>query len=380
MKHQFRFMLSAMLLPLVTVAQKVDLDRFHADVSYQKLPQESVPFDKRTYGANVKTGGAIINYLSSAALYDKIYLHGWKKVEQSPTVGVEVNLEDFVERGASVDSRTVENKDKDGKVTSRTTYYFVTARYATRGYAKIFGPRTPVALTARELEAQKKKEEAMASNRFLRNASINTSGNDLNAPIMLGFSGETTHKTQEYQDRKLAMRDFENNKSSIYGNKLREFVDGAVYSVNNRVNEIYGYVPVKEKELFWILDAKSEEGATQIEAINAVKTLFATMRPDEPIDELKANMKPLIDYFDSLKSKYPADNKASRKMRYSSFYNLAKIYLLTDEPEKAMKEAQGLIANDYDARDGENLLESARQLAATFDRAQTRSRHHASFR
>ncbi|GAB2598095.1 hypothetical protein [Spirosoma areae] len=380
MKKQVVSLLLIGCLSYGTNGQKLDLDRFVADVNYQRLPQEPVPFEQRTYGVNVKTGGAITNYMTPAALYDKVNLYGWKRVEQSPTVGVEMALEDFVEQGATVESRTTETKDRDGKVTGRTTYYYVMAKYSTRGFAKILGPRTPEVPTAKELEEQKKKEAAITGNRFLKNATINKSATDeTTGPVVLNFTNELTYRTQEYTDNKSAVQGFENNKSAIYGRNLRDFVSQSVNALNARINDLYGYVPVTNKELFWIVDAKSEEGATQAEAITAVKTLFSGMKASEPIDELKANLKPLIEYFDSLKTKYASDDKASRKMRYSSFYNLAKIYLLTDEPEKAMKEAEGLIANGYDTRDGENLLDAAKQLTVSFDKAKTHSRHNAPF-
>ena len=38
------------------------------------------------------------------------------------------------------------------------------------------------------------------------------------------------------------------------------------------------------------------------------------MKADEPIDDLKANMQPLIEYFDSLKVKYNGDNKPQNEI------------------------------------------------------------------
>jgi hypothetical protein len=62
------------------------------------------------------------------------------------------------------------------------------------------------------------------------------------------------------------------------------------------------------------------------------------MKADEPIG-FKSNMQPLIEYFDSLKTKYTDDSKPARKMRYSAYYNLAVIYLLMNEPERQLLRA-----------------------------------------
>ena len=100
------------------------------------------------------------------------------------------------------------------------------------------------------------------------------------------------------------------------------------------------------------------------------------MKADEPIVDLKSNMQPLIEYFDSLKTKYTEDSKPARKMRYSAYYNLAVIYLLLDEPEKTIVEAEKLILNDYDKADGKELINRANKLIEDFKIAKTTSRHN----
>ena len=51
------------------------------------------------------------------------------------------------------------------------------------------------------------------------------------------------------------------------------------------------------------------------------------MNPDEPLDKVKEKMKPVISYFEKLKTIYTGSDKEAKKLRYSSYYNLAKIYL-----------------------------------------------------
>ena len=70
-------------------------------------------------------------------------------------------------------------------------------------------------------------------------------------------------------------------------------------------------------------------------------------------------MQPVIDYFENAKKQYVTSSKEDRKMRYASFYDLAKIYLYFDEPEKAMTEADALAMNDFDERDGRALRQEA---------------------
>ena len=170
--------------------------------------------------------------------------------------------------------------------------------------------------------------------------------------------------------------EFNNNKDAIYNQKLREFVDNSINAVYNRINYRYGFPEIATKELVWILDAKNDEGKTQMEAIEAVKEIFKGMKADEPTEQLATNLQPLIDYFESLKTKYATDDKPGRKMRYSAYYNLAKIYLFLDQPDKTIKEGEALITNDYDPKDGKKLIEEANRLKDIFAKTGFSNRHN----
>ncbi len=62
-------------------------------------------------------------------------------------------------------------------------------------------------------------------------------------------------------------------------------------------------------------------------------------------------------------------------MRYSAYYNKAKIYLILDNPEAAIKECEALIANDYDTKDGERMRKEAEALISLFQKNNRNSRH-----
>jgi len=358
-----------LLLSYSVMAQKVDLDRFYFDVKYQSLPKEYVPFEKRTYGIHVKTGGPVSNYLSETAIYDKINLIGWKRVETGePTVGIDVTLEDFVYRGSEPKTETITDKDDKGKVIGTRTYYWVEAKYATRGFAKITEP-----ITASKEEP--KKEEVKPVNKFLVNAVINKPAAVTEDGQSISFNNEILYASEK-KSNTTGVTEFNNNKDAIYNQKLRDFVDGVIYSVSNRINVRYGFPGIATKEILWILDAKNDEGKTQTEAIEAVKEIFKGMKADESTDVLATNLQPLIDYFESLKTKYVTDDKPGRKMRHSAYYNLAKIYLFLDQPDKTIKECEALITNDYDPKDGKKMIEEAIRLKELFAKTGFANRHN----
>lgn len=372
--------LSLIFVATASVAQKVDLDRFYFKTSFQKLPKENVPIEKRTYGVKVNVGGAIRGYKDEGLLYDKIYLYGWKKVEADPTVGIEANLDDFTFRGAESKNETVENKDKDGKVTSRNTYYWVQANYEGRGICRVKGPMTPKPLSAKELEEQKKKEETKVTNRFLANANIAKPSEETNG-LNFGLGSSYNFTTEKTSSSTAANNDFNNKKDAVYQDNLRKFVDGSVNYINNRMNDTYGFAPVNNDDFLWILNSKDHpEYQTQQDAIQAVKELFKTMKADESVANLESNLNPLIDYLQSLKTKYGGDDKRNKKMRYSAYFNLSKIYYYLDKPEKAREEAEGLIKNDFDEKDGEELAKMANNLIELFNTTKFNTRHNESYK
>ncbi len=77
----------------------------------------------------------------------------------------------------------------------------------------------------------------------------------------------------------------------------------------------------------------------------------------------------------SQKTRYTEDEKSHKKLRYAAWYNNAVLYMMLDMPEKAAEEARGLIANDYDAKDGEKLVEQAEALKALLALNKTNTRH-----
>ncbi len=368
----FSFFLSS----VVSNAQKVDLDRFYFDVNYQKLPTTIIPFEQRTFATTIITDGTIAQQFDNAkVLNNRLNIDGWKKIEGDATITVTLNLSDFYEAGRAYEIRTVEEKDKDGKVTRSYPMYTLVTTYGGKGYATVIKPAAekpaePVAPVVAEVKS---------TNRFMKNVAPPTAEASESAKVSentFNYSGNFTYKSSENTSQAVLEKEARFNKESNYNTRLREYVNYAISGLNGQLNYNYGFSPVSFKEQLWIIDSKEEEGAIQREAIEAVKLQFSQMKADESIDKLTADLQPLIEYFESLKTKYTEDNKGFKKIRYSAYYNLGKIYLYLDQPEKAIKEGEGLIANDYDKGDGKDLVKAGNKLLETFNKLQWRTRHN----
>ena len=75
-------------------------------------------------------------------------------------------------------------------------------------------------------------------------------------------------------------------------------------------------------------------------------------------ESVTKELAPAIEIFEKQIKSYAEDNRKNRKVRYSAYYNLMKIYYYLDNLEAAEKYANLLVENDYDKKDGKNMLES----------------------
>ncbi|WP_040006153.1 hypothetical protein [Fibrisoma limi] len=362
------------LITTLGLGQKVDLDRFYFEVSYLSLPREFVEPDQRSYGVRVETAATVASAYPEAEIYEKIRLFGYQKTESNPTVGVQVRFENVRFEKTDMRTRTVENKDKEGKVTSRTTYYTLTATYSAGGVYRIYGPRTDAPAKKRTEEPDKDAKP----NRFLQAVTVSAQQAPANQSLTSSglFPSQITYTTKEFTSGIDASRYFEQNQASIKTELINKYVNDAIQAVNGSLNGWYGYVPVQNREHLWILDSKKHpEFDVQQEAIKAVKDLMKTMSATQSVATLTQNLQPVIEYFQTLKTKYAGDDKQERKMRYSAYYNLAKLYYFLDQPDKAIEEANGLVKNDYDTSDGKKYAELAEDLKKELAKHRLESRH-----
>jgi predicted ATP-binding protein involved in virulence len=83
-----------------------------------------------------------------------------------------------------------------------------------------------------------------------------------------------------------------------------------------------------------------------------------------------------LQYFKELPTRYTDPKlKADVKLRYVGYYNVAKIYLYLDMPDKVAEYANLLFENGHDKGDAKKLNEDADKLKALFDSSEIKARH-----
>jgi hypothetical protein len=194
--------------------------------------------------------------------------------------------------------------------------------------------------------------------------------------ILFERENKRTYKTSEYANPVDATNNFNNKILEIKANLAKQLVTGAISNLNVYLNTNYGYSIQKVNDIFWVLNNKKHpEYGEQQKAWNSFKNAIVLMSPDESLDKVKDKMKPVIAYYEKVKTIYTGSDKEAKKLRYASYYNLAKIYLYLDDPSSAMREADALAMNDYDESDGKHLRAIAESLDEQLKKNNASSRH-----
>jgi hypothetical protein len=148
--------------------------------------------------------------------------------------------------------------------------------------------------------------------------------------------------------------------------------------LSQTITQDFGYRITTVNDFMWIVDSKKdpEYMAHRQAFLTASQILFA-MNASTPIDEARQQLRPAIDYFESIKKKYTSTSKHDRKLRYASYYDLAVLYYYLDDPQSMMNQATGLELNDFDASDAKGFQQSAQRLKNLFEQTNIYTRHFA---
>lgn len=369
------FIFSGFLFSQSIKAQKVDIDNFNIDVLKAYLPENYITAEKRTY--DLKINGRISN--SQANIKDEFRLYGWEKVSAPAYMTLAIGLRNLMSGQPTTTSRTAEKKDKDGKIISTTIYY--TATNTLTGFADldVYGVANSYnmykqgikdAEKSKNKEKQAKVDKEIDSNPFLKKVNKNVKEvNDDPKSVKvkaysLPISEVFTYATSESTTEAAAKKEFDNNYLREFNNFEKSFIANLSKTISKKVNEYYGYFPVQDRMRFKSLDSdKHPEFRMFKNAIEGTKFILGKLRYNQPIDEARTDIQPIIDYFVKTSQKYVRSNdKQNKNLRAACYYNLAQIFIAIDQPEKAIEIADAIIASKHDEGDGKDFLKKATEL------------------
>ncbi|NRD21875.1 hypothetical protein HNV10_01395 [Winogradskyella litoriviva] len=310
----------------LSFSQSANLDREYFNVSYVKLPTHPIlDNSKRTFSTNKRA----------------ISLSGFSRVKSNGTLDINYRFNGTNVGEVEIKKTKHEKKDDDGNVVSTSYTYKVHVTYTS-------------------------------------SASIAVSNSEnIENDYQNDFSEKDNYESKNFSTYSAAQNYYNNNRNNLRNTHSSDHQKGILYSINANLNNIYGYqITNSRSEHFWILGKKKHpEYKKHMEAFETMKAVFSKMKSDESVANLKNELTPVIDYFNSLVPKYAGQKKKETKMRYASFYNIAKMYYYLDMPEKSKIYAQKLIDNGYDKSDGKYFIRKADELITKFKANNTNTRH-----
>lgn len=322
--------------------QKVDLDRYDFTVMYRDLPRYALDTSYHTYSMSLDASPNVLYTLGESNPAAIIDIEGWKRVNGNGHIKIKTKVEDVMVENAEVKERIQVNKDKNGKEVSKTTYYYLQLTFTFAAYTNI----------------------------------VDYKGNSIWDQWHYNRSSKQTYNTQEFSSFLDAAYYLKYNNLSFTGQITKLMVSRCMQQLNSVLTENFGFPERTVRDFMWIVDSKRHpEYDDHRKAWLACKQVMFEMNPNQSLDQAREALKPVIDYFLLVTKRYPGTEKAERKLRYASYFNLSKIYYYLDDPDNAVKYAGMLVMNDFDANDGRALENAALNLKTILNRSKLTTRH-----
>ncbi len=325
-------------------AQRVDLDKFNFSVAYRSFPDEPLPHNYKTFNARIEASPSLGMGFEIRNIESLVNIEGLKRVPGTGHITILTMFDDILIEKSNTTERVEIKKDKQG-VETKKLYYSNELTYSFSARVSVYDYK---------------------GNTIMGNY------------VLYDRDQKRTYKTPEFPSPEEASGYYNAKIIDIRNTISRQLVTSSIASLNGILNQKYGYIVQMSNDLLWILNNKKHpEYKAQQKAWNQFRDAIVLVNAKEPLDKAKQKLAPVIDYFERAKSKYATSGKDDRKLRYVSYFNLAKIYLYLDEPYKAIQEADALAMNDYDESDGRYLRSAAENLAATLQKNNATTRHFA---
>jgi len=339
-----KFYLPALLLlPFALAAQKsVDLDKYRFTVQFRSLPAMRIDSTYRTYHMEVEATKMMQPFFNELQPENTVRLDGWRRLPQNGHLSVNVKLGDLLPGDVSVKQRVVTTRNGNGQTTGSKIFYYQEVVYTFEAEAVITDYR-----------GQHILDQQLAGRNYKR-----------------------IYKSPEFALRALAEGYFVVNSMAITRELYRESVNRAMHALDERLNEQFGFRAVSVNDNMWRIDSrKHPEYSDWQKALGVVQDVLFSMDAATPITGAKEKAKPAIDYFERIKRNYSSSSRHDRKIRYACYYNLAVLYYYLDDPQAMMKEANGLVLNDFDPKDGMAFERTATWLRNLFQQNNIYTRH-----
>lgn len=342
MKRMVGTLAVVFLLTSTGFSQKVKFDKMRCSAQKCYLPVQKVAPENRTYSIEKK--GIYSHQIDPQAGR----LYGWEKVNSNPTVHGVVSLYGFSYGRSNLKSQKKEKKDKEGNVTDKYTEYWYEVTSRGKATLYVYGPQDPFRYKKKDKEPakQSKREkekaaeeaaaaEAEANNPFLKDVDVEPAGDDeegadegaanieLELVKRVNMDQTKSFKTAKARSAKAALENLRNNVRDAQYDFKEAYPAMAFREAMRSFNNEYGFRPIKSNFLLQkIKSGDIREVDVWNNAVDASKKIMGSLRFNTDITQTQEDMKPILDFFQSIMSKFSMEDKKERKVAKAAFENL----------------------------------------------------------
>lgn len=296
----------------------------------------------RTYDVQVETTQLMQSLLHDMSPENSVVLEGWRKLPQDGHITIKVKLGDLVPGSVSVKERVVTTKNGNGQVTGTKTFYYQEVVYTFAATANIY-----------DYKGMHIMDQELADRNY-----------------------KQVYRSPEFALRPMAEGYFLVNSLAVTKELYRNSVNRAMHYLSERITDNFGFSEVTVNDYMWIIDSrKHPEYSAFRQVFRQMNEVLFNMDANTPIEGVREKLKPVIDYFEKIRRDYSSNNRHDRKIRYASYFNLAVLYYYLDDPQSMMREANGLVLNDFDTKDGKAFERTATWLKNLFQQNNIYTRH-----
>ncbi len=313
----------------------LDIDRENFNIAYLSLPSEPIVYERnRNYSYDFDSKHDLNDI--QLIVQENLHIQGFQPLQDNATVHINFQFDDILITNTNVESKSRKIKNQEGD-TQLEHYYIPEINYSTSATVVVYYTNG------------KTKTFDFGSKRNSHN------GEELYST----YDAENYLATQE----------------TIY-TLFREFVISTVKNVNTKLNKLHGYKVIKDTDYLLILDSRTyPEYKDYKRHFSLSQKLFNQMTPFDSIEGIENELRYFISFLEHIPGNYQGGKKSHIKMRYASYYNLAKIYYYLDDLDKSIYYYEKVIENDYHEGQSKRNIKAINKLKGLFAINQVNSRH-----
>lgn len=344
MKKILSFLLLICVLTNYTSAQtkKINIDNMSVKINYRDIPKRSYPLFFY-YTKKVTASPSTNRFLNRAPIWDKLNIPHQRHAEDynNPPVYITIDLYfgDIQVRKSEIVERKTE-REIDGE------------RVVSYSYALEMEYSMPVVLTE-------------------TNHKISRSHTD----TIISKMDRYKYVTDAFPTPRSLMRYHDEEYGYIQNRLATQVADDAIYKADSKLRSWYNFQAMTKKDILKTMNEKKHlENRTMQLRVTELYHILQSMTHDKGIQ--KEQVQYLINYFEDIPNRYTDPKlKADKQIRYMAYFNLAKIFLYLEEPDKVIEYANALDDNEHDTRAAKNLIKEANKLKEVLNSTSIKTRH-----